>query len=66
MQVNPPELRALEAGVGKMVEGGRDAEAVVLPVSGETRGHGSHTIAALWQSHLERLLRRAAGRHSRL
>jgi homoserine O-acetyltransferase len=31
-------------------------QAVVLPLSPATRGHGSHTIAALWQDRLAQLL----------
>jgi homoserine O-acetyltransferase len=31
--------------------------AVTLPLSDKTRGHGSHTIANLWQSELEALLK---------
>ena len=30
--------------------------AVVIPLSEATRGHGSHTIAALWKQHLSKLL----------
>jgi homoserine O-acetyltransferase len=33
---------------------------VVIPLSDKTRGHGSHTIAALWKSELERLLKESA------
>ena len=51
-QVNPPELGLLERAIAK-VKGGR---AVVLPISERTRGHGSHTIAALWSDHLRDLL----------
>jgi homoserine O-acetyltransferase/O-succinyltransferase len=58
-QVNPPELFELEKGVERLQQAGRDARAVVLPVSAETRGHGSHTIAALWQDELDALLQRA-------
>ena len=58
-QVNPPELLELEKGVERLQRAGRDARAVVIPVSAETRGHGSHTIAALWQDELEALLQRA-------
>jgi len=50
--VNPPELGILEAMIAR-VERGR---AVVLPASRETRGHRSHSIAALWKSHLAVLL----------
>ena len=58
-QINPPELMELEKGVKRLQQAGRDARAVVLPVSTETRGHGTHTIAALWQKELEALLQRA-------
>jgi len=33
---------------------------VVLPLSPATRGHGSHTIATLWQDRLAELLARSA------
>ena len=58
-QVNSPELFELEKGVERLQQAGRDARAVVLPVSAETRGHGSHTIAALWHDVLVALLQRA-------
>ncbi len=50
--INPPELGILEREI-KRVSGGR---AVVLPFSDKTRGHGSHTVAALWKEELVRLL----------
>ncbi len=56
-QVNPPELGLLEREIAK-VQNGR---AVVLPISERTRGHGSHTIAALWSDHLRELLAATAG-----
>jgi len=31
--------------------------AIVIPLSENTRGHGSHTIAALWKNELEALLK---------
>ncbi|OAQ98508.1 hypothetical protein LLEC1_01894 [Akanthomyces lecanii] len=55
-QINPPELGLLEEGM-KQVPRGR---AVVLPISDETRGHGSHTIAKLWKHELEALLSASA------
>jgi homoserine O-acetyltransferase len=51
--INPPELGILEREI-KRVPNGR---AVTLPLSPETRGHGSHTIAKLWKAELEALLR---------
>jgi homoserine O-acetyltransferase len=51
-EVNPPELALLEREIGKVKNG----SAVVVPKSDRTRGHGSHTIAALWTEYLEPLL----------
>jgi homoserine O-acetyltransferase len=51
--INPPELQILEREIKRVTKG----RAVVLPLSDKTRGHGSHTIAALWKSELERLLK---------
>jgi homoserine O-acetyltransferase len=51
--VNPPELGILEREITRVPKG----RAVTLPLSDKTRGHGSHTIAALWKDELERLLK---------
>lgn len=51
-QVNPPELGIMEAAMPKLKRG----RYVLLPISEETRGHGSHTLAALWKHELERFL----------
>jgi homoserine O-acetyltransferase len=51
--INPPELGILEREI-KRVPNGR---AVTLPLSDKTRGHGSHTIADLWKSELQQLLK---------
>lgn len=50
--INPPELDILETGIKRVKRG----KAVVLPYTDATRGHGSHTIAALWQQYLQQLL----------
>jgi homoserine O-acetyltransferase len=50
--INPPELGILEREIGRV----RHGSAVVLPLSPATRGHGSHTIAALWKPYLQQLL----------
>ena len=50
--INPPELGILESEIKRVKRG----EAIVIPLSPETRGHGSHTVANLWKSHLLRLL----------
>jgi homoserine O-acetyltransferase len=51
--INPPELGILEREIRRVPKG----KAVVLPLSDRTRGHGSHTLAALWVDHLQALLK---------
>ncbi|HET7063978.1 MAG TPA: alpha/beta fold hydrolase [Rudaea sp.] len=51
-QINPPELGILEREI-KNVPHGR---AIVIPISEATRGHGTHTWAALWKDELMKLL----------
>src|SRR5947208_6890760 len=50
--INPPELGILERGIKRVPRG----RALVIPLSEKTRGHGSHTIAALWKDELVRSL----------
>ena len=54
--INPPELGILQREIGRVPHG----RAVVLPFSEATRGHGTHTLAALWKSYLVELLRESA------
>jgi homoserine O-acetyltransferase len=56
--VNPPELGILEREIKRVPKG----RAVVVPMSRETRGHGTHTIAAVWKHYLEELLSISAPR----
>jgi len=51
--INPPELGILDREI-KRVPLGR---AIVIPFSDKTRGHGSHTLAALWKDQLAELLK---------
>jgi homoserine O-acetyltransferase len=51
-QVNPPELGILEREI-KRVKRGR---AVVLPITDQTRGHGTHSLPAIWKQYLADLL----------
>jgi homoserine O-acetyltransferase/O-succinyltransferase len=53
--INPPELGILEREIKRVPKG----RAVVLPLSDKTRGHGSHTVAALWKDQLVELLKRS-------
>jgi homoserine O-acetyltransferase len=50
--INPPELGIAEREI-KRVKNGRF---VLLPIGSETRGHGTHTMAAVWQQYLAELL----------
>ena len=50
--INPPDLGILERDV-KLVPHGR---AVLLPETEQTRGHGTHTLAAVWKQYLVELL----------
>lgn len=50
--INPPELGIAEREI-KRVKNGRF---VLLPISPQTSGHGTHTDAVVWQSYLKELL----------
>ena len=52
--INPPELGILEREIKRVPRG----RAVVMPLSDKTRGHGSHTLAALWKDELVKLLKK--------
>jgi homoserine O-acetyltransferase/O-succinyltransferase len=56
--INPPELGILEHEIGRVPRG----RAVLIPLGEKTRGHGSHTVAALWKDQLVELLRAAPRR----
>jgi len=51
--INPPELGILEREINRVPHG----RAWVIPLSDKTRGHGSHTIAALWKDELVKFLK---------
>jgi homoserine O-acetyltransferase/O-succinyltransferase len=50
--INPPELGIFQREVGKV----KSAKVVLLPVTEKTRGHGTHTLAAIWKEYLAELL----------
>jgi len=56
--INPPELGIAERDI-KQVKNGKF---VLLPASGQTHGHGTHTYAAVWQGYLKELLERSGSR----
>ncbi|MEO7856473.1 MAG: alpha/beta fold hydrolase [Gemmatimonadaceae bacterium] len=44
--VNPPELGLMERLMPRVKQG----RYVLLPITGETRGHGTHTVASVWRT----------------
>jgi homoserine O-acetyltransferase len=50
--INPPELGILEREIKRVPHG----RAIVMPMTEHTRGHGTHTLAAVWQQYLGELL----------
>ncbi len=51
--INPPELGIAE----KMVKRMPNARFILLPISDATRGHGTHTVAAVWKDYLADFMR---------
>ena len=52
-EVNPPELGILEREIAKVSRG----RYILIPTSEETRGHGTHSRAAVWKNYLIELLK---------
>jgi homoserine O-acetyltransferase len=46
--INPPELSIAETMVKRMPH----ARFILIPISDQTRGHGTHTVAAVWKNYL--------------
>ena len=55
--INPPELGIAEQQIRKVKNG----RFVLLPITDQTRGHGTHTLGAVWKQYLAELL--AKSRH---
>jgi homoserine O-acetyltransferase len=51
-QINPPELGIAEREIKRVKNG----KFVLLPITEETRGHGTHTLPAIWKGYLAELL----------
>jgi homoserine O-acetyltransferase len=51
--INPPELGIAEMMVKRIPHG----RFILLPISDATRGHGTHTVAAVWKDYLAEFLR---------
>jgi homoserine O-acetyltransferase len=52
-QVNPPELGIMKPAIAKVKRG----RFVLLPITDKTRGHGTHSLPAIWQQYLAELLK---------
>jgi homoserine O-acetyltransferase len=50
--INPPELGIAEREAPRL----RNGRFVLIPISDQTHGHGTHTWAAVWQQYLAELL----------
>jgi homoserine O-acetyltransferase len=51
-QVNPPELQILDREIRRVPRG----RYILIPVSAETRGHGTHSLPDVWGKYLAELL----------
>lgn len=54
--INPPDLEIVQT----LIAGHPNIHFIDIPTSPATRGHGTHTNAALWQDHLIDLLNQSA------
>jgi len=57
--INPPELGLAQQQVKEMPR----AKFVLLPITDATRGHGTHTVAAIWKDYLIELLKQSKPTH---
>jgi homoserine O-acetyltransferase/O-succinyltransferase len=51
-QVNPPELGLMDKLISRVKHG----RYVLIPISDKTRGHGTHSLPAVWKGYLAELL----------
>ncbi|KAA6455886.1 alpha/beta fold hydrolase [Acidobacteria bacterium AB60] len=56
--INPPELGIAEKMVTRIPHG----RFILIPISDATRGHGTHTVAAVWKDYLADLMRQTETR----
>ena len=47
-QVNPPELGLMEKFMPRVAHG----KYILIPISDQTRGHGTHSLPAVWGKYL--------------
>jgi homoserine O-acetyltransferase len=50
--INPPEPGLMEREIKRV----RRDRYILLPITDQTPGHGTHTLPAIWQGHLKELL----------
>ncbi len=50
--INPPELGLMEREIKRVKQG----RYVLIPISDQTRGHGTHSLPMIWQQYLKELL----------
>jgi len=50
--INPPELPLMEQQIGRVKKG----RYILIPISDQTRGHGTHSLPAIWSKYLKELL----------
>jgi len=53
--INPPELKIIDRDIQRVKNG----KFVLLPITDQTRGHGTHSLPAIWGNHLAELLQRS-------
>lgn len=56
--INPPELGIIDKDIQRVKNG----KYVLLPITDQTRGHGTHSWPAIWGSYLKELLDRSGGK----
>jgi homoserine O-acetyltransferase/O-succinyltransferase len=56
--INPPELKIIDRDIQRVKNG----KYVLLPITDQTRGHGTHSLPAIWGNHLDELLKRSDSR----
>ncbi len=52
-EVNPPELGLMEKLMPRVKRG----RYILIPTSDQTRGHGTHSLPAIWKSYLAEFLK---------
>jgi homoserine O-acetyltransferase len=51
-QINPPSLKILDREISHVKRG----RYILLPITPQTRGHGTHTLPRVWGAYLRQLL----------